>query len=144
MMKINPFMLAFLFLFPEISKSQSVGVIYVNIEEIEMEQGTLRIGLFTENDKFLEVPSYSKDVPANGRNSVQVSFENIPYGTYAISIYQDLDDNEELDTNFIGIPKEPVGFSNDHQPKMSAPNFKGAKFILDEPSHTQTVKMYTY
>lgn len=33
-------------------------------------------------------------------------------GEYVFSLYQDLNSNGKLDTNFIGIPREPVGISN--------------------------------
>jgi uncharacterized protein (DUF2141 family) len=143
-MKTNLFLLACMFLIPIGSNGQTTGVITVNIEEIQQEQGTIRVALFTENDKFLEIPSYNRDIPANGQKSIQLDFENIPYGVYAISIYHDLDDNGELDTNFLGIPKEPVGFSNEYKPTMSAPKFNKAKFELNKPALSQTVKMYTY
>lgn len=143
-MKSKLRLLAFLLLVSFGSKGQSTGIISVNIEEIQHEKGTMRVALFTENDKFLEIPSYNQDIPVNGQKSIQVKFEGIPYGTYAISIYHDLDDNGELDTNFFGIPKEPVGFSSEHKPTMSAPKFDKAKFVLDKSAHTETVKLYTY
>ena len=34
-------------------------------------------------------------------------------GTYSIGFFIDKNDNEKLDTNFLGIPKEQFGFSND-------------------------------
>ncbi len=36
----------------------------------------------------------------------------LPPGEYVFSLYQDLDSDGKLDTNFIGIPREPVGISN--------------------------------
>lgn len=143
-MKLIKLCFAFLLISPMVSRGQSNGEITVIIQKIENENGTLRVGLFTENDKFLKEASYSKDVPASGQKNIRVSFEDIPFGTYAISIYHDLDDNGELDTNFIGIPKEPVGFSNDHQPKMGPPEFNGAKFALDQKTLTVTVNMFRY
>jgi uncharacterized protein (DUF2141 family) len=48
-------------------------------------------------------------------------------GAYAISIFQDENRNGELDSNFIGIPKEPYGFSNNLK-KMRPPSFEEALF----------------
>lgn len=36
----------------------------------------------------------------------------LPAGEYYVSAYQDVNNNEKLDTNFLGIPREPVGISN--------------------------------
>jgi uncharacterized protein (DUF2141 family) len=143
-MKMNGFILSLLMIIPFCANGQSSGNIIVHIENINREEGTLRVGLFTEKDKFLKEASYSQDIPVEGRKKISLSFENIPYGTYAISVFQDLDNNGELDTNFIGIPREPVGFSNDHMPKMSPPKFKAAGFVLDQPSYTETIGMYSY
>ena len=143
-MKSIPILIIILYLIPMISRGQQLGNIHLTIQNIENDKGTLRIGLFTENDKFLDEASSSKDVTVDGREKIELDFENIPFGTYAISIYHDLDDNGKLDANFIGIPKEPVGFSNDHQPKMGPPKFNGAKFDLAQKQLALTVNMYSY
>ena len=36
----------------------------------------------------------------------------------------------EMDTNFVGIPKKPFGFSNNVMGKMSLPKWKDAKFEM--------------
>ena len=143
-MRPIPFLMLALLLISPISRAQQTGNIHLTIQNIENEKGTLRVGLFTESDKFLDKASWSKDIAANGREKIELDFENIPFGTYAISIFHDLDDNGKLDTNFIGIPKEPVGFSNDYQPKMGPPKFKGAKFDLAQTKLILNVNMYTY
>ncbi len=143
-MKSIPFLIIVLLLNTFISRGQQSGIIHLNIQNIENEKGTLRIGLFKESDKFLDEASWSQDIVVNGLEKIEIDFKNIPFGTYAISIYHDLDDNGKLDTNFIGIPKEPVGFSNDHQPKMGPPKFNGAKFELSQKELALTINMYTY
>ena len=36
----------------------------------------------------------------------------LPRGKYGVIAFHDLNGNEKLDTNFMGIPNEPYGFSN--------------------------------
>ncbi len=134
----------FLWLIPAIVPAQHTSSVLLEINNISESGGTLRIGLFTDNDKFLEIPSYSKDIVITNEKSINVTFKDIPFGTYAFSVYHDLDNNEELDVNFIGIPKEPVGFSNDHQPKMGPPRFNGAAFSLKQKQLSMSVSLYTY
>jgi len=55
----------------------------------------------------------------------------IPAGTYVIGYYIDVNENEKLDTNFIGIPKEEYGFSNNARGTFGPPSFESASFILD-------------
>ncbi len=61
-----------------------------------------------------------------GKGSYQRSFE-IPPGTYAIKLHIDENENEKLDTNFLGIPKEQYGISNN----ALLLNFDAASFVID-------------
>ena len=60
------------------------------------------------------------------RGSYQRSFD-IPPGTYAFKLHIDENENGKLDTNFIGIPKEQYGISNN----VLFLNFKAASSVID-------------
>ena len=64
----------------------------------------------------------------------------IPHGEYAISLFVDSNGNKKIDKNFLGIPKEQYGFSNNVMGKMSAPTFDQAKFLVAGPT-TQNIKL---
>ena len=49
-------------------------------------------------------------------------FENVPPGSYAISAFQDENDNSELDSGIFG-PKEPWGTHRFARPAMRGPNW---------------------
>ena len=53
-------------------------------------------------------------------------------GTYSIGFFIDKNDNEKLDTNFLGVPREQFGFSNDAMGRFGPPSFEAASFTLDE------------
>ena len=55
-------------------------------------------------------------------------FPGIAPGTYAVSMFHDENSNGKLDTNFLGIPREGVGASNDARGHMGPPKFDAAKF----------------
>ena len=61
------------------------------------------------------------------QDSTQLSTE-IPDGEYAIAFFIDANGNKKLDKNFLGIPKEQFGFSNNAMGTLSAPSFEQAKF----------------
>ena len=65
----------------------------------------------------------------------------LPPGDYAISIYYDVNNNGDLDTNFIGIPKEPVALSNNAKAKLGPPKYKDAVFSLTSEGLTQRIEM---
>jgi uncharacterized protein (DUF2141 family) len=47
----------------------------------------------------------------------------IKRGSYAIAVYQDINNNGKLDKNWFGIPTEPYGFSNDPIIRFGPPAF---------------------
>jgi len=65
-----------------------------------------------------------------------VLFEAVPHGEYAIKIFHDENANEKLDTNFIGVPKERFGFSNDAMGRFGPPSFEQARFLFQEEQAT--------
>ena len=61
-----------------------------------------------------------------------VQVKDLPYGTYAVSVLDDENSNLDMD-NFLGIPKEGYGFSNDAEVKISPPKFEECSFVIDQP-----------
>ena len=72
-------------------------------------------------------------------DSTQLSTE-IPDGEYAIAFFIDANGNKKLDKNFLGIPKEQFGFSNNAMGTLSAPTFEQAKFTVTGNT-TQNIKL---
>ena len=73
--------------------------------------GTIYAAVFDTAD------GYRKNVPFRSlalqpASPVVEAIVTLPPGEYVFSLYQDLNSNGKLDTNFIGIPREPVGISN--------------------------------
>ena len=65
---------------------------------------------------------------------------NLPEGIYAIALFVDANKNLKIDKNFLGIPKEQFGFSNNAMGKLSAPSFEQAKFKV-EGNTLQNIKL---
>ena len=65
---------------------------------------------------------------------------NLPQGIYAIALFVDSNKNLKIDKNFLGIPKEQFGFSNNAMGKLSAPSFEQAKFSV-EGNTLQNIKL---
>jgi uncharacterized protein (DUF2141 family) len=101
----------------------------VTIDKIKNEKGSIRIGIFDSEDGFLKKPIDGKSVKVAG-NHVTVVFDKLKPGTYAVSVIHDENDNAELDTKALGIPKEGVGFSNNVMGKFGPPSFQDASIKL--------------
>lgn len=57
-----------------------------------------------------------------------VSFEGLTSGNYAIAILHDENDDGKMNTNFLGLPKEGYGFSNNVMGSFGPPAFSKASF----------------
>ena len=62
---------------------------------------------------------------------------DIPKGVYTIGIFVDVNLNNKMDTNFVGIPKEQYGFSNNAKGFMGPPSFEDASFTVDGATSLQ-------
>jgi len=56
-------------------------------------------------------------------------FDDLPPGPYAVQVLHDENDNGKLDKNFLGIPSEDYGFSNNPR-VMRRATFDEARFEL--------------
>lgn len=106
---------------------------------MKSDKGNLFVALYNEEASFLKKSYRGKTVKVNNKKSV-VIFKNLPKGIYAISAFHDVNDNKKMDTNFFGIPKEPIGISNDATGFMGPPKYKDSKFNL-EKNKTITIKV---
>jgi hypothetical protein len=77
-------------------------------------------------------------VPAHP-DSINVTFRNLKPGLYAVFAYHDANDNSRLDTNFMGLPTEGVGYSNK---ATGIPNFKASALRVSADSKLSVSLVY--
>lgn len=112
----------------------------ISLSGVKSEQGQLVVRVYNNKKHWLSDKAdeifKQQSFPLQGvvkDASVQLSLE-LPAGDYALSLFQDLDSNAELKSNWIGIPKEPVATSNNAKGSMGPPDYKDALFqIADQP-----------
>lgn len=105
------------------------GTLYITVENVKKGQGKIMLAVYEEEGTFLsEVIYRGVHHPVNQSGEVKVAIPDLPYGNYAISLYHDENNNKKLDTNFLKIPKEPYGFSNNARGIFGPPKFKDARF----------------
>lgn len=111
------------------------GKVEVTVKNIQELKGTIRMAVYSGEDNFMKKSLASKEVNVTGKE-VTVVFDNVKPGEYAISTYHDVDNNKELNTGFMGIPKEPYGFSNDARGTFGPPTYEKAKFKVSGDAKT--------
>jgi uncharacterized protein (DUF2141 family) len=113
----------------------------VVVKNLKNENGEVHIALYNSKKDFLKKYCQGKSVSA-ARGEVTVQFTGLPPGEYAIGIIHDENKNQKLDTNFIGIPKEGYGFSNDAHGFMGPPAFDKARIELFSDAKVEVMMKY--
>jgi uncharacterized protein (DUF2141 family) len=104
--------------------------IHVDITGLISDKGQVQCALFASTEGF---PKNSSKAVAHTSSSISnrhasCDFANVAPGNYAISVFHDENANGKLDSNFIGMPREGVGASNNVKPHFGPPKFKDASF----------------
>jgi len=86
--------------------------------------------LFDSSSTFVDLRDPIKVVTLKAGERMSGRMSDLPGGEYALVVYHDENGNGRLDKNFIGIPREPLGFSNQYRPQ-GPPTFSRAAFRLE-------------
>jgi uncharacterized protein (DUF2141 family) len=63
-------------------------------------------------------------------DSVELLLSDFASGVYAVAVYADINGNNKLDSNILGIPNEPIGMSRDAKGRFGPPSFSDAAFNI--------------
>jgi len=83
----------------------------LEITGINVNQGKIYLKIYSNDRDYRSDISYAAFILESTSQSIVHSFD-ILEGEYLIAIFQDTNNNGQLDTNFLGFPREPVGLSN--------------------------------
>lgn len=110
------------------------GTLVVEIHGFDNSDGYARVTLFDDAEAYPTKPEKGiKRLKSKiSGKKARVEFHNIPFGVYAVSVHHDEDGDAEVDTNFLGIPSEDFGASNDAKGSFGPPDFEDAKFEFDK------------
>lgn len=113
----------------------------IQINNCNSDNGKIMIALYNSADTYMKTEKavQKKIIPIQNKKSI-VKFDNLSAGTYAFVFFHDANSNQKLDTNFMGIPKEGYGFSNDARGTFGAPSFSKSSFKLNG-NQTVTAKL---
>ncbi|MEQ1803178.1 MAG: DUF2141 domain-containing protein [Gammaproteobacteria bacterium] len=98
---------------------------------VKSDQGKIYVWVYDKKDDWLSdrYRTQKSVAVAGNRTGDRITVELLlPAGEYALSVFQDVNDDGKLERNFIGMPKEPAGLSNNLRPKFGPPKYKDAAF----------------
>lgn len=125
------------------AQSHQENVIHVEVGGMRNNNGQIICALYSSADGF---PKKSEKAIAHVNSAISdkqavCEFPGIAPGTYAVSVFHDENSNGKLDTNFMGIPREGVGASNDAKGHLGPPKFDAAAFLFSGGRMSLTIRI---
>jgi len=111
----------------------------ISVVGLRSAQGEVHLGLFNQPEAFPQGERLTGTKVKVESRTVTAVFTGLQPGTYAVSLYHDENSNGRFDKNFLGLPQEGYGFSNDARPGFGPPSFTKASFTVDGHSKVITI-----
>lgn len=133
-----------LFVFSSIALfAQSKPEFNLKIQNIKTTKGTIRIAFYKKGADFPndEGITYAKEIKISQAGEIDLKFNDIPLGEYAVAVFHDVNANKKIDKNLFGAPTEPYGFTRNFKPKFSAPKFSDCNIVFSSQNKSFTIKL---
>lgn len=131
---------------PAIASAQSpCPGIHVKILDIRNSTGAVACALFEAPEGFpAEYLHFATNIMMIKVRNTQArcDFLDIPPGTYALAVIHDEDMDGKLGANWLGVPTEGYGFSNDAKALTGPPSFEAASFPYDGKTLDLTISLH--
>ena len=101
------------------------------IEDIRVASGTIQVQVLASESQFEYGGAVARFREPATEGSITLVAADLPPGQYAIRIMHDVNGNEDLDANFIGMPTEPFAFSNNAMAMFGPATWEDASFTLE-------------
>lgn len=125
---------------PAWAQAQETARVTVTVHGVRNAKGSVLVAICSRADFLKPKCAHVGRAPAQA-GDVEVTVADMPFGTYAAQAYHDENDNKHLDTTWLGMPEEGVGFSNDAAFKYGPPSFDDAAFSLTQPDYALTLSL---
>lgn len=118
------------------------GAIVVVVEGSETTDGSIRISVYGSKDSFLREPVLNRAAKPGpeGRTEIVFRRDELP-PEFAIILYHDVNDNGEMETGFMRIPKEPYGLSNNPGFRMGPPRYAASVVNRDSIEDALVIRL---
>jgi len=110
------------------------------IEDIRDASGTVQVQILAGQAQFEGEGAEAQFLEQAVKGTLTITAEDLPPGEYAIRIMHDVNSNDELDANFVGMPTEPYAFSNNARGMFGPATWEDARFVL-EGEVTQVISL---
>jgi len=120
-----------------IAQTSESHTLNLNFEITKDNKGQILFAMYNSAESHME--DTHKTASAKVENGkAKIVLTNIKPGYYSFSYFHDLNSDGELNTNLVGIPKEPYGFSNGEKGRLGPPDFEDCKIKIEKDLNINT------
>lgn len=135
-------LLLFQFLLAQNNQTEKTGKLTVVITGLENDDGEVLITVSNSREDYeSDDPSFIGVNVIIENRKAEYTFEELPFGEYGIKLFHDENMDGELDSNFLGIPTEDYGFSNNARGTFGPADYDDAKFIFNQSELTMEISV---
>lgn len=127
----------FLMLVVTSSISKAQATLTIVIKNLESNDGNILLDFRDSNNKKLK--EYKEKIT---NNQCVIVINGLSFGKYAFKYFHDKNNNNKLDTYWIGAPKEGYGFSNNAKGNFGPPDFVDTVFELERNTTVECKPKY--
>ncbi|MBO0931984.1 DUF2141 domain-containing protein [Fibrella aquatilis] len=137
---MNAYLIGWHLLLWSLMTSAQSAKVRIDVTGVAVGKGPVVVNIYDSADHFFKQAAYTKTVN-DAQSTVTVLFD-LPAGRYALSVYQDTNNNKRLDQGWFNVPTEPVGFGNNFRPRLSAPRFEDCAVLVNNDDNQFTVNLF--
>jgi len=124
------------------STPAQAGDLTIELSNLNKETGKVMLNLLRNEAQMNNAEPAEASMMLNpNADGVSFTLHNLPAGTYGVQVMHDENGNGELDSNLVGIPKEPWGFSNNAKGKFGPPKWEDVQFSIEDDAVVQSITL---
>ncbi len=127
------------------AEGSQLATLKVKVSGVAELKGKVRLALEKSAQQFdegaLESVNYRGEVLEANAGELTVVFQDVPFGSYAIKVFHDVNNDGKLNKNMLGIPQENYGFSNNVRGNFGPAKFQEAKFVIESLEVLQSITL---
>ncbi len=115
-----------------ITQSIAAATLTIHVDNVTQTTGQVMVAVLPGEAGFKDkTPAAAAMMKAAQPGRMTFVANNLDNGSYAIRVMHDVNDNGKLDANFIGMPTEPWGMSNNARGNFGPPKWADVRFEID-------------
>ena len=125
-----------------VTQMLSAGTLEITLDNVTSNDGRIMVEVLQGEAEFKgDAPATMSITQRASTGTMRFQANGLPPGEYAVRIMHDKNNNGELDSNLVGMPREPWAMSNNAKGNFGPPKWADVKFPVDNGTSQQTITL---